>query len=272
MINGIVFFFGKRRLTLSFSLNVSCWSDFYSLLFFGNYFRLEIFSLGNSARTRGENAWELSNWIALEWALCTYYFFEGRGYFTHIVGVRIESDLTTHSPSPFPVLKTGKWKYPMQSISHTESPGRQIQETNINADFQEFLFHFSLCRLSLNLVVLHPDTSLFRSSKILKCRNRVVFISNVFYKPSTRAWDKLAGIVTHHFGRMLSTNTGGKIEEIFSDSVLECCIFFYDFMRKNMDHIRFNSPAANFITCHYSRFMFNSSVSSWVEDFYFRTF
>lgn len=39
-----------------------------------------------------------------------------------------------------------------------------------------------------------------------------------------------------------------------------------------MDHIKFNSPAANFITCHYSRFMFNYSVSSWVEDFYFRTF
>lgn len=90
----------------------------------------------------------------------------------------------------------------------TQSPGRQIQETNINADFQEFLSHFSLCRLSLNLVVLHPDTSLFRSSKILKCRNRVVFISNVFYKTSTRAWDTL---ITHHFGRMLSTNTGGKI-------------------------------------------------------------
>lgn len=36
-------------------------------------------------------------------------------------------------------------------------------------DFQEFLLHFSLLGLTLNLVVPYPDISFLRGSKILNC-------------------------------------------------------------------------------------------------------
>lgn len=57
-------------------------------------------------------------------------------------------------------------------------------------------------------MILYPDRSLFRSSKILKYRNRVVFLSLVLCSPGKWAWHGLPGIIHSPCRRMLSTDWG----------------------------------------------------------------
>lgn len=106
----VLFSFWKTLFNSLFHLISPAGSDFCSL-FFGNVYSFEIFSIGNSTRTREKKiAWELSNCIVPGWTLCTYNFWRVREYLTHVLDVQISSDSTTHSPIPFPVLKTGKWE------------------------------------------------------------------------------------------------------------------------------------------------------------------
>lgn len=64
---------------------------------------------------------------------------------------------------------------------------------------------------------------------------------------------------THHFGRMLGINVRWEISlrNIFLWDVLEFRTFCGDYIRENMDPVKFNSPGAYFITSHLSQYICN---------------
>lgn len=156
----VLFSFWKTLFNSLFHLMSPAGSHFCSL-FFGNVYSFEIFSIGNSARTRGKKkktAWELSNCIVPGWTVCTYNFWRVREYLAHILDVQISSNSTTHSPIPFPVLKTGQWEIGYAKyLSHTVTwkANGKFRKLTTKADFQKFLSHFSLSRLTLNFVILY---------------------------------------------------------------------------------------------------------------------
>ena len=158
-------------------------SDFCALLLFGYFYSFEIFWIGNSAKTRGEK--NHGDWliplfiinlllfsiIALKWTLCTSNFLSAKGSLTHIVGEQMKSSSATHPCSLSSKLINEKHR--TQSVCHTKL--LSIQEITMNVNFKNFYFTLAFLDWTLNFVILYPGISLFSSSKILKCRNRVGF-------------------------------------------------------------------------------------------------